>query len=274
MRIPPSRAEAALLAGAAALLVIAWLGPVVAQPGDYHRFADQRMLWRLPMALDVLSNLLFALAGVAGLASLHGTSPYRLTKAQRAMATLFFAGLLCTAATSARYHLAPDEPGLMVDRCGMVVAFAGLLGIAAAGCVSERAGGCLGLALLLLGPVAAAIAWRTGNALPWALLQFGCMGLLLLVASTPKPDGALGVHWGAVVLLYSLAKLLEMNDHAVYEVTGHLLSGHTLKHAVAALAAAPVVFALRRLSKPRQNRASETSSIKTAGRRPAAQEET
>jgi hypothetical protein len=94
MRHPLSRAETALLAGFAALLVLAFAGPAVHQPGNYHHFADQRTIWQLPMALDVLSNLPFALAGAAGWIVLWRLPPRLLGNVQRGMAALFFTGLL------------------------------------------------------------------------------------------------------------------------------------------------------------------------------------
>ena len=45
--------------------------------------------------------------------------------------------------------------------------------------------------------------------------------------------------------LYALAKLLEISDSDVFDVSGHLISGHSLKHGVAAAAAWPVLRALR-----------------------------
>nr|WP_249146331.1 hypothetical protein [Bradyrhizobium diazoefficiens] len=50
---------------------------------------------------------------------------------------------------------------------------------------------------------------------------------------------------GGVVLFYVLAKLFELGDVTVFEATGHLVSGHTLKHLTTALAAWPVIRALR-----------------------------
>ncbi|HYP70910.1 MAG TPA: hypothetical protein VEP93_08480, partial [Variovorax sp.] len=46
------------------------------------------------------------------------------------------------------------------------------------------------------------------------------------------------------IAAYALAKVLEMADGAVYELTLHLVSGHSLKHVVAALAALPVLAAV------------------------------
>ena len=255
-----SRAEAVLLACAAALLLLAWLGPPIAQPAGYHRFADQRAFWQLPMAMDVLSNLGFALAGVVGWLALLRRPSRALNNVERGMAALFFTGLLLTSAASAWYHLAPDGAGLMLDRCGMAIAFAGLLGLIAAGCISERAGAWLGLAVLLLGPFAARTALTAGNVLPWAVLQSGGMAMVLVLALRPRRRGSLPIRWSLVILAYTAAKVLEMNDQAIFELTAQWISGHTLKHAVAALAAVPVIFALSDSRESRQNAASATTT--------------
>ncbi|HSV82895.1 MAG TPA: hypothetical protein VLK85_27170 [Ramlibacter sp.] len=237
------RTKDALLAGWALLLVLAaLLAPGLAQPPDAHAFADQRAFWGLPCALDVLSNLPLAIAGGFGLVLLRRRAD--LGAAQLACARLFCAGLVITAAGSAFYHWAPDDFGLAIDRTAMSIAFAGLLGLAAAAGVSERAGRATAVALLLLGPAAVAVWYATGNVLPWALVQFGGMPVLLALVFAPPRPGALPVRWGAVLLLYALAKWFELNDHAVFAASGQLFSGHTLKHVVAALAALPVLAAV------------------------------
>jgi hypothetical protein len=48
-----------------------------------------------------------------------------------------------------------------------------------------------------------------------------------------------------VIFFYALAKLFELGDVTIFEATGHIVSGHTLKHLAAALAAWPVIRALR-----------------------------
>lgn len=253
MRPMFSRTEVLLLLACLGLTAAALFGPAMAQPPHYHEFADQRVLWGVPFAMDVLSNLPFALAGVAGAWCLLMLPPRALSNVQRAMSALFFAGLVLTAAASMGYHWQPDDAGLAVDRYGMAVAFAGLLGLAAAGRVSERAGAALGLALLLLAPLSVHAWSATGNVLPWAVLQFGGMGLVLWLALLRPVPTALDIRWGLVILAYAVAKLLEANDHLLFEATGQLVSGHTLKHVVAALAAWPVIAAIRSLGKSRQN---------------------
>jgi hypothetical protein len=249
MRSRITKAEILLLLACLGLAVPALFAPSVAQPSHYHEFADQRALWGLPFAMDVLSNTAFALAGIAGGAALAMLPPRSLSNVQRAMAVLLVTGLVLTAGASSWYHGYPDAAGLAIDRCGMAFAFAGLLGLAAAGRVSERAGATLGLAVLALGPYCAHVAFARGNVLPWALLQFGGMALVILLAALRPHHGALDIRWSMVIMAYGVAKLLERNDHAVYQLTGQLVSGHTLKHVVAALAAWPVIGAILALGR-------------------------
>jgi hypothetical protein len=120
--------------------------------------------------------------------------------------------------------------------------------------VSERAGAALGLAVLLLGPLTVQVWSATDNVTPWAVLQFGGMALVLWLALARPRHGALDIRWSLVILAYAAAKLLEASDHAVYQITSELVSGHTLKHLVAALAAWPVISSVRALDS-RQNAA-------------------
>lgn len=268
MRSMFSKREILLLLAGIGLLALAVFGPALAQPARLNDYADQRALWGLPFAFDVLSNLPFALAGAAGIWLLVRSPSAALSAVDRSMAALFFAGLVLTAFASGWYHLRPDDMGLAVDRYGMSVAFAGLLGLAAAGRVSGRAGAAVGVAVLVLAP-ASVQAWSaTGNVLPWAVVQFGGMGLILWLALLRAAPGALEIRWGLVILAYAAAKLLEANDHGIYELTGQLVSGHALKHVAASLAALPVLGAIRAVGKSAQNAASVGAGASIA-RRPA-----
>ncbi len=239
---PLRRAETGLLLGAAVLFALAVWGPVLPASEHQHAFADQRGWLGIPCALDVLSNLPFALAGVWGLVALRRV--VGIDVASRWLAALFFAGLLCTAAGSMLYHWQPHDAGLLWDRLGMVLPFAGLLGLAATSRVSERAGWAAAGAVLLAGPLAV-VSWsHTGNLMPWAVVQLGGMLVVLALACLPRRDGALAVHMGAVIGLYAVAKLFEAADHAVFDATYQAVSGHSLKHLFAAGAAWPVLSAL------------------------------
>lgn len=247
------------------LLLIAVLGPPIGQPAHYHHFADQAIWGGIPHAMDVLSNLPFALWGLVGLWALWCAPRRLLVNGQGHLSALFFSGLLLTAAGSSWYHWQPDDAGLLWDRLGMAVAFAGLLGLVAAGQVSQRAGYAMALGVLLCGSLSVALWMSTGNVLPWAVLQFGGMVLIVGLAMARPNAGALPIRWAWVILFYAAAKVLEHADHQVFALLGNAVSGHSLKHIVASFAAWPVFGALRSAHNSVQNVPS-VKNIATFGR--------
>lgn len=241
-----SASEGRLLAICLGLLMVAILGPTVPQPQAYHHFADQRAWVGMPNALDVLSNLPFAGWGVLGLMAVSRWTTRAHSIGFARLAALFFVGLMVTALVSSVYHWRPDDAGLALDRGGMVLAFAGLLGLGTALQVSARAGWMLAAAVLLAGAISVVLWQATGNVLPWALLQ--ACGMLWVVELTwlarRSPNPFLQIRWGCVLAWYALAKLLKLADQAVFVQTLGLVSGHSLKHLAASCAAWPVCAAL------------------------------
>ena len=242
-------AELALLLAVAALAALAALLPATGLPAGYHDFADQRTLLGLPHALDVLSNLPFAVMGAWGLWWLRRVPLDRLGTAQRGLAWLFFIGLMATAFCSSSYHLDPHDAGLCIDRVGMSLAFAGLLGLAAADRISARAGVALAALVAVAAPATALVAWLGGNMTPWAVLQGGGLVLLAALALRRPQPRALGFSIIGVIAFYAVAKALELADAPVFALTQQLISGHSAKHLVAALAGWPVVRALQSLAR-------------------------
>ena len=72
-------------------------------------------------------------------------------------------------------------------------------------------------------------------------------GLALLLVLSVLPVRGVAVRWWLIIVIYAAAKLCELADHVIYEATGQLISGHSLKHLVAAFAAWPVIRALKAL---------------------------
>jgi hypothetical protein len=207
-----------------------------------HPFVDARSWWGVPNAMDVLTNLPLVWVGGWGLWRL---SAHAVTPTARAVLGVLFAGVLLSGLGSAWYHWAPDAAGLAWDRLGMAVAFAGALGLA----MHER--GLPGVraalwVLLGMGAVSACLPWLIGQVLPWALIQFGGVVFIVVLAWQRPASHALGVNLVVLIACYAVAKCLELNDEAVFHATGHRVSGHSLKHLAAALAAWPVCWALAR----------------------------
>lgn len=210
-----------------------------------HPFVDARSWWGVPNTLDVLSNLPLVLAGAAGFWSLRGRT---LAQPTATALRVFFGGLILSGLGSASYHWAPDAGTLVIDRLGMAVAFAGVLALSVAERVGLRESRCFLPLVLALALVSAALPHLQGNALPWAVVQFGGMGLVLWLATRSPVPGSLGVSWVVLIALYAVAKLLELGDETVFHASGEWISGHSLKHVVAACAALPILGSLRRQS--------------------------
>ncbi len=248
----PSRAALWLYAAYAVLLAVACLGPMVPQAASYHAFADQRSWGALPFAMDVLTNLPFLLLGLAGLwaAVLH--APQRVVDAgARGWLAWVFGGLVATAVGSGYYHMAPDDWRVFWDRMGMVPVFAGVLALAVQSQLGSRPAQITAGLVALCGPLSLVVWLRTGQLLPWAVLQGAGMVLIvvLAVAQWRKPGALAGaVRWPllAIVLWYAAAKVFELGDGAVWQMTGGWVSGHSLKHVAAALATLPLLWCVQR----------------------------
>lgn len=249
----PAFAEWALYGALIALAALSAWGPHVAPNPHQHAFADQRTLWGIAHAMDVLTNLPFALMGLLGVRRLaqggcsapageKGVSAGRTTTT--VMAAVFFSGLLLTAGASSLYHWMPHDITLLWDRMGMLVAFTGLLGLAVEGRMGTRPAWVVALVLPLAGWLSLRAWGMAGQVLPWGVLQGGGMLLVAALAFAPVRPGCPPLSLVAVIGWYALAKLLELGDQAVFGWTGGGVSGHSLKHVAAALAAWPVIAAL------------------------------
>lgn len=227
------------LIGAFLVLALAALfaPPLPAAAWHIPHFVDTRAWLGVPNAGDVLSNLAFLAMAVWGSKRLRGRNDVPVGT------SWFFVGLILTCLGSGFYHLDPDTPQrLVADRLGMAVAFAGFMGIAVSERISVRAGEAVLVLMMVAGLLAAWVARE--NLAPWVVVQFGGMALAVGLALTRPRPGALGVPLGGVIFFYALAKLLELGDATIFEASGHIISGHTLKHLAAALAAWPVIRTL------------------------------
>lgn len=233
-----------------ALTAMGLHGPIH-QLADYHHFADQRGWLSIPHAADVLSNIGFALVGLwgfhGGLARAPGHVGYRL----------FFAALLLTALGSAWYHLAPDNARLVWDRLPIALACAGLL--SAIWQEHLGAGRWVTPALALLA-VASVGWWRftdllgVGDLRPYLLLQLMPLVLIPIVQWQAEAPWAQRRAFLMAMVCYVMAKACELADHTILESL-LVVSGHTLKHLLATVAAALVLHARLSATGPRGPRA-------------------
>ena len=222
--------------------------PIIGQDQAYHVFADSRPMLEIANACNTLSNAALVVAGVLGLIFLWreraagGSQRFVMPDEMRAYWALFGAVAL-TALGSAYYHLAPDDARLVWDRLPMSFAFTALL----AATVAERIRLTLGLQLLapllLLGG-GSVVYWRwTGDLLPYAAVQYGSIAAILAIVMLFRSRYTQGSDIFGVLAIYAAAKGAEALDARIYAL-GQIVSGHTLKHL---LAAAAVCWLLRML---------------------------
>ncbi|MFA7347549.1 MAG: hypothetical protein WCZ86_07290 [Desulfurivibrionaceae bacterium] len=244
----------------ATLVILAWMLPRIPQPVEYHDFADQDSCFGMPNCLNTVSNALIVLAGLAGLHFLHG-EPGRSTFREPREAlpyTMFFFAVILTGLASGYYHLAPDNHRLAWDRAAITLALMSWF----AAILCERFGPAIGLRLLPLLLVAglgsvAYWGWSEahgrGDLRAYGLIQLLVLLLtpLLFLTYPPRYSGDKDIL--AIIGLYVLALLCDFSDRRIATLTG-MVSGHTLKHLVAALSAYWVVLRLKRRtpSEPRR----------------------
>ena len=229
-----------------AVVLAVMLPPIIQDPG-YHKFADQREWWGIPFFWNVVSNLPFILAGLYGLWAWRCAQWH--DAADRWPWLIIACASILVGFGSGYYHWHPDNRTLFWDRLPMTLFFMGLFAAAIMERVHARAGLFLLLPFLALGVLSVEV-WRRGELTGvgdlrfYALVQFYPMlalpTILWLFRSRYTHGGML---WG-MSGYYLLAKLAEHFDTGIFALTGHVLSGHTLKHFLAAYA---VYMAMRML---------------------------
>ncbi len=213
--------------------------PPLAQDTAYHMFADDRGAAGIPNVCNVLSNAAFLLAGLAGLMRVRQSETVWLWR-------FFFSMVLLVAVGSGYYHWRPDNATLVWDRLPMTMAFAGLLAAVVGERINLKVGKLLFLPLLAFGAASVGY-WHLSEAMGagdlrlYILVQFLPLVLVpLIVALYQGKDGARR-YWG-LAGCYVVAKLCEVGDQVLFRTLYMQLSGHTLKHLVAA--AGLVLFVL------------------------------
>jgi len=214
----------------------------IAQDQAYHEFADQRRLLGVPHLLDVVSNLPFLFVGAAGM--LLCLSPLRPPRCASWLA--FFAGTALVFFGSGYYHWAPSDATLVWDRLPMTIAFMAFF----VALVSEHVGERLERYLLApaLGLGLASVLWwhYTDDLRFYYWVQAAplvCLPFAMLMFRGMYTHRRYMVY---ALALYVLAKLAEAWDLEIYTLTSGAVSGHTLKHLLAAGAIYVLYLMLRR----------------------------
>jgi len=224
-----------LLLAIAAMAVLALVahGPIP-QPESYHRFADERTILGVPNAWNVASNLPFLIVGLYGLWLLARHHCRGSLSFLRPAYATFFVGVALVAVGSAYYHLDPSDATLLWDRLPMTIAFAAFF-VAILGEHIKPDWVRLALVPVLAIGAFSVLWWRaSGDLRPYVLVQY--LPVILIPAIVLLyPSRLPGAKWvWAVLGVYAVAKVLEFFDVPIFQLWG--VSGHSLKHIVAAVA--------------------------------------
>jgi hypothetical protein len=250
-----------LIVLSAVMLLVAALAPPIPQPPEYHQFADQRDLLGIPNFLNTVSSLVFLFVGFSGLKFLlqaHGRStaptadvPVFSDQRERWPYIAFFLAVGMTGIGSAYYHLAPDNDRLVWDRLPIALALTALLAAMLSERVSPRAGRLW--PVLMAAGAASVVYWHwteqqgAGNLNFYIVVQFYSILVIAILCVFFSSRYTCGGHILAVLGWYGVAKLAEIGDHQIFDM-GEVVSGHTAKHLIAALAAYGIVDMLRKRS--------------------------
>lgn len=246
-----------ILTGISILIIAAaLLLPPFAQPAGYHHFADQRYFLGIPNFNDVASNLAFLFSGAAGLIFLWRVhqDPAQTTFQDRRESLpywVLFSAIASVAFGSIYYHWTPDIDHLLWDRLPIVIAITALLSATLVERVSRTAG-LWALPLLVVLAVLSVLYWYwteqrgAGNLNFYIVMQFYSILLIVWISLRFPSRYTHGNGIYQIIALYAVAKVFEMLDAQIFAWTNGWISGHTLKHLIAAYAAYGIVQVLRK----------------------------
>jgi hypothetical protein len=230
-----SKSEISFLTGLIILILLAIFLPSIEQNQNYHNFADQRVLFGVNNAFDTLSNLAFIIVGILGLVNFYNNQYIKISNSFSVILNLFFISIILIGLGSSFYHLSPNDFTLVFDRLAMSLVFASILAMLAYLKISPRFGLHTLAELLILAPLTVLIWKFNGNLTPYVVLQFGGIILVILTLLLTKTRMQ-GPCFTSLIILYGAAKLVEFYDEKIFNLSQNLISGHTLKHLIAALA--------------------------------------
>lgn len=242
--VPATVLAAALLAAVAFILFV----PPIPQDPAYHDFADSRVILGVPGFWNVISNFPFLVVGLLGTVFVIRNGRSVCAAGLELAYLVFFTGIFLTAIGSAYYHLAPANEPLVWDRLPMTIAFAGLFSIVIGEFVSPRIGRAVLIPLLILGALSVEYwafteARGAGDLRAYAVFQFLPIVVTLCLLVTRIPVTGDARYFWVLLAFYLLAKTAEFLDARIFDAGG-IISGHSLKHVFAALAAATLLYAL------------------------------
>lgn len=214
----------------------------IAQNTRYHSFADTRKIIGIPNGFNVVSNLPFLAIGILGLR-------FCIQKdlgAVRLAWTVLFVGVGLVSVGSAYYHMNPTNESLVWDRLLMTIGFMGLFVALLGEYVNNRLATLSLVPAVLIG-LASVLYWQwTDDLRPYLWVQL--VPLLTIPAVITLFKGEYSHQWLLLAALgwYILAKVAEFYDLLIFRNTQELVSGHSIKHLLAAASCYSILLMLKK----------------------------
>ena len=226
-----------------------FIDPVPQDP-RYHFFADTTTFLGIPNFLNVATNVFFILVGILGLFASRSKGFLLESADMRQAYHIFFVGVILVGVGSAYYHVHPTNTTLVWDRLPMTVSFMALLAMIIGDCLSPKIGKTLlwpviGIGVGSIGYWYGTELWEVGDLRPYGVVQFLPMVLIPTMLGLFGTRSLRSPFLWATLGTYLVAKILEVFDAEIYSITG-MISGHSLKHIIAALATASVILACQK----------------------------
>lgn len=219
-----------LIAAAIFMAVFLFQKGPLPQEQWYHQFVDTRMMLGIPNAMDVLSNIFFVIVGVLGMNEVGKVMGLDTKKSW----WWFFLAILLVAPGSAYYHLNPNDTTLIWDRLPMSMGFMGLYIVLLCEHISLKFEKALYPALIL--GILSVFTWVMTNDLRiYYWVQFSSFITIPIILLLFKSRYGKKYLYGVTLAFYGLAKWTEIKDKEIFYATHELISGHTLKHILAAV---------------------------------------
>lgn len=224
------------------LILFTFLLPALPQNLDYHNFADCRKLFCIPNFANVVSNIFFLIVGIYGLIYLKQNKQNKfIVSSEKYPFYAIFIGLILTAFGSAFYHWNPNNFTLFWDRASMTIVAMGFLSMLLSDRISPKFGLISIIPLLIVGLVSV-IGWEYSEFIGKGDLRFYFFITYYPIVMLPIllfffPSRYTGSYYiTEAVIWYALAKTTELFDKPIYNITHSIISGHTIKHILAATA--------------------------------------
>lgn len=239
--------------GVTAFIGLLQIAPIPQDPA-FHLFADIRPCLGVLNFGNTVSNAAFILVGIWGLWTIlgpPGPSIFERTL-EKWPYIVFFIGVALVSVGSAYYHWAPNNERLFWDRLPMTVAFMGFFTAFLTDRINSPGIIPWLLPVLVILGAASLIYWSitevqgNGDLRFYGFVQFFPIILLPIVLMLfPKGHFTKSSYLLWVIAWYGAAMVLEKLDHWIYDILQGAISGHTIKHLFAAVAAFVVIRMLR-----------------------------